>query len=331
MDYITSIIKKNNIKKFGSLKLKDNTINNNAKMILKINNMYGEEYKTKSNENGIMLDGDQEFYYNLLNIEKLLTKENYSVSTKRNYYSVLLQLLSYDRDFNDYKNDSYIEKYVNKIKEFQEKKSYNETNSLVSDKKKEQQVNMEFIQKLLVKLKKDDHIDIYTLISILLQFPIRTEIGNLKYITLKDYNKNKEKLTDSNWLVVGSKKISMVRNVYKTAHLYKQKINEITGNAKKVLVNYLKLKNISKNNEQIFGFMGEQSLSQRLFYLTTKYTGISLSVNSIAKITIANGLDELDMTDLSGNQIANKIRLYLMEIGEIRGTSYEILHNSYVN
>ena len=47
MDYITSIIKKNNIKKFGSLKLKDNTINNNAKMILKINNMYGEEYKTK--------------------------------------------------------------------------------------------------------------------------------------------------------------------------------------------------------------------------------------------------------------------------------------------
>ena len=37
------------------------------------------------------------------------------------------------------------------------------------------------------------------------------------------------------------------------------------------------------------------------------------------------------MTDLSGNQIANKIRLYLMEIGEIRGTSYEILHNSYVN
>ena len=319
------MIKKNNIHKFGKLNIKENTIVNNAKMMAKIKRLYENEYEV-----------DDEWYLNTENIAKLLDKMEYSVSTKRNYYSLLLGIVLHDNNFNGTTHDINI--YINSIKKFNDIKVSNQKNSIVSEKKQQQQVSLSFVKDLLSKLQKNEHFDIYTIIMILLQYPIRAEVGTFKYTSLLSYNKSKKfkkddlTYTEGNWLVIGKSKVMMIRNEYKTYPVYGQKIHDITGKAKTAILSYISSKPEVGNGNSIFGFT-EGELSCRLLYLSKKYSGINLSVNAIAKINISNGIKQLHEKNLGlDGVIAHKMIInYLDSMGDIRGTSLKGLEDSYIN
>ena len=321
------MIKKNNIHKFGKLNIKEGTIVNNAKMMAKIKRLYENEYEV-----------DDEWYLNSENIAKLLDKMEYSVSTKRNYYSLLLAIVVYDNNFNGATHDITI--YINNIKKFNDIKVSNQKNSIVSEKKQQQQVPLSFVKDLLSKLQKNEHFDIYTIIMILLQYPIRAEVGTFKYTSLLSYNRSKKKVDkelhyqEGNWLVIGKTKMFMIRNEYKTAPIYGHICIGVEGKAQKAILSYISSKPEVGEGNAIFGFT-EGELSRRLIYLSNKYTGVNLSVNALAKITIKNDIEMISKRDIKNNVDAIKahknILRYLEVIGSVRGTSANVLEGSYIN
>ena len=321
------MIKKNNILKFGKLNIKENTIVNNAKMLAKIKRLYENEYEV-----------DDEWYLKYENIAKLLDKMEYTVCTKKNYYSLLLGIVLHDNNFNGTTHDINI--YINSIKKFNIIKVSNQKNSIVSENKQEQQVSLSFVKDLLSKLQKNEHFDIYTIIMILLQYPIRAEVGTFKYTSLLSYNKSKKSkkddltYTEGNWLVIGKSKVMMIRNQYKTAPIYGRINISVEGKAKKAILSYISSRPEVGEGNSIFGFT-EGELSRRLIYLSNKYTGVNLSVNALAKITIKNDIEMISKRDIKNNVDAIKshknILRYLQVVGSVRGTSANVLEGSYIN
>ena len=320
------MIKKNNILKFGKLNIKENTIVNNAKMLAKIKRLYENEYEV-----------DDEWYLKYENIAKLLDKMEYTVCTKKNYYSLLLGIVLHDNNFNGTTHDINI--YINSIKKFNDIKVSNQKNSIISEKKQQQQVSLSFIKDLLSKLQKNEHFDIYTIIMILLQYPIRAEVGTFKYTSLLSYNKSKKNADkgphydEGNWLVIGKTKMYMIRNEYKTAPIYGRINISVEGKAKKAILSFVNGKHFEEGNS-IFGFT-EGDLSRRLIYLSNKYTGVNLSVNALAKITIKNDIEMISKRDVKNNVDAirahKNILRYLEVVGSVRGTSANVLEGSYIN
>lgn len=295
---------------------KEITNTNNSKMIIKLKRIYTEK----------STDFDQRlWYYDIQTINELL--QSYSVSTKKNYYSLIIQLIDHDISIGNFGDKNILDEYLKLLEACRDQKKYNEENSIISEKKKEQQVGIQYLETLIDNIKDDI---LSTIIIILLQYPIRAEVGTLRYITLKDFKKLKD-YNDYNYLIVGSKKLQLFRSKYKTHEYFGNKLHEITGRAKKVLNQYMKDKDFS-NNDLLFGFDTEQKLSQRLVYMTKKNGGISLSVNSIAKITIENNIQKiLTQTDIDPITLHKQVLTYLKSIGDIRGTSLKVLEDNYIN
>ncbi len=283
--------------------LKDNTLNNNTKMVLKLQSQMS----------------DPNWLYDIDGIEKVI--ESYSTSTKKNYLSLVLQMV-HNSDKEDYKNE-----LVKKIQFHSQVKNSNEKQNIISPKKQEQKsMTMDDIDKLIELLLDNDNLKDAMILHILKVFPIRAEVGTLKLISKYRYDKIKGTMPKENYLVRNKNSLILSRNNYKTAEVYGRKEDKITGHLKEMLLDYIE--NNMGAGESVFGY-SEQELSKRLSYISQKYIGTSLSVNAIAKINIEDGLTKIQDKDPMVR--VNKIKSYLEKVGEIRGTSVQVLFNNYIN
>ena len=283
--------------------LKENTLNNNTKMVLKLQSQMS----------------DPNWLYNIDEIEKVI--ESYSTSTKKNYLSLVLQMV-HNSDKEDYKNE-----LVKKIQFHSQVKNSNEKQNIISPKKQEQKsMTMDDIDKLIELLLDNNNVKDAMILHILKVFPIRAEVGTLKLISKYRYDKIKGTMPKENYLVRNKNSLIFSRNNYKTAEVYGRKEDKITGHLKEMLLDYIE--NNMGAGESVFGYT-EQELSKRLSYISQKYIGTSLSVNAIAKINIEDGLTKIQDKDPMVR--VNKIKSYLEKVGEIRGTSVQILFNNYIN
>jgi len=283
--------------------LKDNTLNNNTKMVLKLQSQMS----------------DPNWLYDIDGIEKVI--ESYSTSTKKNYLSLVLQMV-HSSDKEDYKNE-----LVKKIQFHSQVKNSNEKQNIISPKKQEQKsMTMDDIDKLIELLLDNDNLKDAMILHILKVFPIRAEVGTLKLISKYRYDKIKGTMPKENYLVRNKNSLILSRNNYKTAEVYGRKEDKITGHLKEMLLDYIE--NNMGAGESVFGY-SEQELSKRLSYVSQKYIGTSLSVNAIAKINIEDGLTKIQDKDPMVR--VNKIKSYLEKVGEIRGTSVQVLFNNYIN
>jgi len=297
------------------------TIKNNSLMIMK---MLENFKKPVSNIDNLMDDKEINEYL----------KEK-SVSTKKNYYLILRDIAIYDKIVNGRKNDKIIDEFYKKVGALDKSKKTDEAKGKMDEKKT---IKMDLtdadIETLLKLLKENGHHKEFVIFSILNQYPFRAEIATLKLISLKEYNKLKKTnaLGKNNYLINGTRKMSISRGEFKTAETYGRIETEMTGNAKRVLKDFIKSNNITEG-QSLFGFTNDEMI-KRLSYITNKYLKVSLSVNSLAKLTIRRNITALHKTEQYKSAVetekARMDRAVMEQLAGIRGTSTEILYNSYL-
>ena len=95
---------------------------------------------------------------------------------------------------------------------------------------------------------------------------------------------------------------------------------------------FIKSNNITEG-QSLFGFTNDEMI-KRLSYITNKYLKVSLSVNSLAKLTIRRNITALHKTEQYKSAVetekARMDRAVMEQLAGIRGTSTEILYNSYL-
>ena len=142
----------------------EKTLNNNTKMILKLQTMIG--------------DDKENWYYQLAKIKELLESNKYAVSTKRNYLSLCLQLILYDQLILNKPVENISSEFIEEVKSLEKTKKTNEKNNIISEKK---MVQKEFTYKqlndLVLMLRDDKLFGDALMIMILMVYPIRAEVG----------------------------------------------------------------------------------------------------------------------------------------------------------
>lgn len=284
--------------------LKENTIKNNARMIAKIMAATGGI--------PIWLYPDK--------VEEHLDNSKLSLTTKRNYTSLMLAMVNYEKQIAENNQvDDAIKRYVSLIAEAEKQVATNKQERVVSAKKQEQQVMPSVVYDIVDGLNANKHHNLALIVEILMKYPYRAEVGTLIYYTLEDFNKLKHKT--ENYLVVGKRKIFVSRSDYKTSHKYGTIKNDIKEpDLKKKIREYIEMNDVESANS-MFGFATAQDLSKRLGYITKKMTGISLGPAAIVKVMLSNHKFK-DMASAAD---------YLREASRVRGTSLSVLQDVYLH
>ena len=215
----------------------------------------------------------------------------YHFTTARNYYTAVITLLESE---NNPENKPLIKKYSSIVKNSNDEyKKENET-GIISMKQSENFVSVEEIDKLINKLKTYDKKG-YILFSILKHHHLRNEIATLQIIKLQEFKKLKTPdKKDKNYMVVGTKKLFISRNGYKTDKKYGEIVFEITDKKlNKEVRNYIKGLD---GNEEMFSFPdinGEgndkkKQLSNYMSYVSKKFIGSKISTTILAKIMLSS-------------------------------------------
>ena len=319
------------IKEHQGRSVKDVTIKNNSKMILKI-------------QLGVPDNSPIGVWKAPAVVQTWVESEdnNFSKTTQRNYYSVMLAMANWDANFGPEKDESYaenfaepIEFYIGMIKSLEKKILADKQARKVSDKKVEQQVAPSMVYDIIEGLKKNNFHEEALILEILMKYPYRAEVGTLHFMHLKTYNALKKKKAWppalstglKNYLIVGKRKMIVSRSDYKTFDTYGTIENEIKDKAvKKSLNEWI---DVRKNGEggwlgemsPIFTFKDNQDVSKRLGYVTKKIAGISLGPAAIVKIMLSNQ----KFTDMA--EAAD----FLREASRIRGTALNVLQDVYLH
>ena len=133
----------------------------------------------------------------------------------------------------------------------------------------------------------------------------------------------------ANYIVRNKDSLVMSRNDYKTASQYGRKEHRITDFIlKPAILEYLT--EYMGKGDKLFE-LDHQQTSKRLSYITSKYLGTPLSVNAITKICIEHKLRRINEGEGDAMKKINETKKYLEEVSQIRGTSLQILFDSYIN
>lgn len=238
-----------------------------------------------------------------------------SPNTRKNYISVIISILFYDKE----KYKETIDYYINLAQS-------NMVNISVEQKKTiacsgEKMMTLLEYNNFLLKLSKIKKYEVdYVIFLMLKYYPIRNEIVTLKYINNSAYSKlNKTEQLSNNWLIEKSKILVMVRNVYKTSSVFGQITTEITQPFKSILKKYIKEFNIETGND-LFAIKQNQ-LSHRLAAISKDILGVSITETAVFKILCCDSIKNGDD--------AEKIK-ELKRLSGIRGTSIKTVLDYYV-
>ena len=294
--------------------VKDNTVRNNAKMIAKI---------VSGTKQSVWMDPDA--------VVDWVTSGNLSKTTQRNYYSLMLAMANWEWEFG--KNASLMDRlaeildgYITKIKGFEKEINLNKQSRKVSAAKEEQQVAPSMVFDIIDGLYNNGHDAEALILSILMKYPYRAEVGTLVFIKLMEYKKKVKEVggiknLDKNYLVMGAKKMFVSRSDYKTFDTYGTILNDIDDKVlQKTIRKYIK-KHRVESGASMFGFNDRQEVSKRLGYITKKIAGVSLGPAAVVKIMLSN-------SDFKGLAEAAD---FLRESSRIRGTAINVLQDVYLH
>ena len=210
----------------------------------------------------------------------------FSFTTRRNYYSAIITLLQSEEK----PDKSLIQKYDTIVRDNNKKYVEQNETGVVSEKQKDKLVPMEKINSLLQSLKKEKSQMEYILFKLLTLHHLRNEIATLRKITPTEYKKLKvEEREGNNFMVVGTKKITIFRNDYKTNKKYGTIKFDITDKEfQKELREYLD----TLDNNIVFPYnndiMTKKRLTNHLMYYSKKHIGVGLSTTMIAKSILSH-------------------------------------------
>ena len=247
-----------------------------------------------------------------------------SEKTRGNYYTSIITILQSENPRDKEIISYYQKKSKNIIDDYKKKNEL----GIISEKQSQDFVSVEKVDELIKILKTKNTIG-YILFLFLKHHHLRNEIAELKKISLKEFKKlKKQDKIGNNYLVVGSKRMYMSRNDYKTYNTYGENVSDIED---KTLQKELRkhLLNIP-DGEDVFNFPGEKTedkrnqLSHFLRHLSNKYIGteehpIHLSTTILAKIYMSKkfiepSLQQQKASKERGHSIATENLVYLKKI-----------------
>jgi len=250
--------------------LKDSSIAQYIRAIKKLNQLINGENAELKNFNFIE---DPE------KIKEVL--EQFHFTTRRNYYSAIITLLQAE----DKPNKKLIREYSDIVKEANTKYEEEQSSGVVSEKQKEKLVSTNVVEDFVNRVKESNDDMLYILLRLITKYQTRNEIANLKLIKLMPFKKLKdEEKQGNNYLVMGSKKILIVRYDFKTNKKYKEITIEIDDKKlAKEIRSYVK----TLKSDNVFEYKGEQltpkKLTNLLLYQSKKLVGVPLSTTMLAK------------------------------------------------
>ena len=288
--------------KKGKPHLKQSSLKQYRRTIKKLNKLINGEDSTIKN-----LD----FIENPEKVKKAL--EHLHFTTRRNYYTAIINVLQLEEtpeinenwDEEEEKKIHYdkfiykgklINEYIKIVKEANAKYEEEQESGIVTEKQKESLLTDEKFPKIqefirLVKESKDNPIleryneMLYILLRLITTYQTRNEIATLKLIKLMDFKKLKEEDKENkNYLVMGSKKILIVRYDFKTNKKYKEITIEVNDKKlSKEIRSYVK----TLKNDNVFEYKGEQltpkKLTNILLYQSKRLVEVPLSTTMLAK------------------------------------------------
>ena len=255
--------------------LKDTSIAQYIRSIKKLNELINGENAELENFN---------FIEDAKKIKEVL--EQFHFTTRRNYYSAIITLLQAE----DKPNKLLIREYSDIVKHANTKYEEEQESGVVSEKQKEKLVSTSVVEEFIDKVKASKDEMLYILLRLIITYHTRNEIATLKLIKLRDFNKLKdEEKQGNNYLVMGSKKILIVRYDFKTNKKYKEITIEIDDKKlAKEIRSYVK----TLNTDNVFEYKGEQltpkKLTNLLIYQSKKLVGVPLSTTMLAKSILSD-------------------------------------------
>mgnify|MGYP003632103802 FL=1 len=245
---------------------------------------------------------DFKFLKNIDDVKEKLSEKHYT--TQRNYYnSIIILLMALDSD------KELIDEY-NKIRdELNALYTANQKDGVISAKQKEAFISIDelkdFIDKIridldITKLKKKDTatekekklLMVYTILSILIENPMRNDLSQMKIIGKKGYNglTDTEK-RDTNYLVMEKSSLMFLLNDYKTSKKYLEKTIKISKPLEKIIRMYMRINKL-KNGDVLFP-ISRNGISQLLIKTSKKYIQKSISTTMIRKIVASDLLKDV--------------------------------------
>ena len=223
-------------------------------------------------------------------------------NTQRNYFNaIIIWLMAVDGD------KDLIKEYGDIRDELNKKYEDEQASGKISDKQKENFVEMEELTKMVAdmdkeikskKLKKKEEltakeralVQVFVLFSLYTRLPLRNDVSEMGAITKREYNKlsDKEK-KEHNYLVVNKADMFMVLNKYKTAKKYEENKIDISKDLEKILRMWIRMEGMGILFKSSTGkALSRNAISQLMIKTTKKYLGKSISTTMIRKIYLSS-------------------------------------------
>ncbi len=279
-----------------------NEIISKSRPNLKPNSIKQYEVQLKKLKNLFDTD-DYKFLKTPKNVEKKLEGLHYT-SVRNMYNAIIILLMALN---SDKKMDKLIEQYSELRDELNHKYEDEQKSGVISDKQKDNFVDMSEVEKMISELKSDvmklkkkktlTKMDIstlraYTLFSMLSRIPTRNDASNMKYISQKAYKKlSDEEKQQNNYLVNERNNMKFIYNVYKTSKKYGENVIPVPPELKPVMRLYIKLMDY-KIGDTLFP-MTRNAISQLLLKTSKKYMGKNISSTMLRKIYLSSKYGKL--------------------------------------
>lgn len=246
---------------------------------------------------------DLSFLSNVKNVTEKLQDKHFT--TQRNYYnSIIVYLMSKE------KNQKLIDQYNEIRDELNAKYLENQQSGVISEKQKNNFIELSELRGMIDMIKKDldlpklkkkesltpkeyKLLQVYTILEILINIPMRNDLSNMKKITQKEYKKlsDKEK-QENNYLVMEKTSLKFVLNDYKTSKKYKEKVIYAPKPLEKIIRMYIRAIEKNGDSDNLFP-MSRNAISQLLIKTSKKYLDKSISTTMIRKIVASDLLKDV--------------------------------------
>jgi len=246
-------------------------------------------------------------------------------TSQRNMYNaivILLMALNSDKEY-----DKLIETYSELRDELNHKYEDEQKSGVISDKQKDNFVDMSEIEKMISQLRsqvmplkkknKLTKMDISTirawvLFNMLSRIPTRNDASNMMYISQKAYKKlSDEEKQQNNYLVDERNNMKFIYNVYKTSKKYGENVIPVPADLKPVMRTYLKLMDY-KIGDNIFP-MSRNAISQLLLKTSKKILNKNISSTMVRKSYLSSKYDYEEMkkdAKMMGHSVATAQKVY---------------------
>lgn len=259
-----------------------------------------------SNLNKLKKLFDADNYDFLKDEKKVLDKlSNLSDNTIRNYLNAILIYLMAINDKG--KLDDEVKIYTELRDDLNKKYEDNQASGNISEKQKENFVDIEEIYKMIEtmgkeikdkKIKKKEDLTskdksllmIYIIFNIYVRLPMRNDIAGMEAISKRQYNKLSEsEKKDKNYLVVEKGKMIMILNKYKTSKKYEENKIDVPKDLEKLLRLYIRINGMGVLFTTSTGNpLSRNALSQLLIKTSKKYMDKSISTTMLRKIYLSS-------------------------------------------